>query len=296
MASRVAAATVGGGGLISRAASALVSRQINWNNESAMKRLFESIHKIKTKIPEGCEDAYRNFRLYIQHGDRDTIIPWTMGYELFALAKSLRNAYQLSYLPLKFDRMPGENHATILSGRSELTLLENCFCPYRLHPASPIALLKFYSRLTHLPAYKATATRLSHEPPHHSSSVIGISPKQQEEQKAFLPQAGLSKGKDSGAVALLKRQNTAIGIVSVAGEGERREKNDKDLLCSYSSYMKEKKRGEQDANGGGSDRRRIGYVNSDSYVFSSNSKREAVGASHVALHHSTPHPSFSRRQ
>ncbi|CBZ55404.1 conserved hypothetical protein [Neospora caninum Liverpool] len=148
MASRVAAATVGGGGLISRAASALVSRQINWDNEASMKRLFEVMSKIGKTTQS---DIFRNFRLYIEHGDKDSVIPWTMGYELFTLAKSLRAALNMPYIPLKFSKLAGESHATILSGQSELPLLESCFAPYRLHPASPLALLKFYSRITHLP-------------------------------------------------------------------------------------------------------------------------------------------------
>ncbi|KFG66355.1 hypothetical protein TGRUB_315580 [Toxoplasma gondii RUB] len=149
MASRVAAATVGGGGFISRAASALVSRQINWDNEASMKRLFEFMGKIKKTSQS---DVFRNFRLYIQHGDKDSVIPWTMGFELFTLAKSLRSAHNMPHIPLKFSKLSGETHATVLSGPSELPLLESCFSPYRLHPAAPLALLKFYSRLTRLPS------------------------------------------------------------------------------------------------------------------------------------------------
>ncbi|KEP65846.1 UNVERIFIED_CONTAM: hypothetical protein HHA_315580 [Hammondia hammondi] len=149
MASRVAAATVGGGGFISRAASALVSRQIHWDNEASMKRLFEFMGKIKKTSQS---DVFRNFRLYIQHGDKDSVIPWTMGFELFTLAKSLRSTHNMPHIPLKFSKLPGETHATILSGPSELPLLESCFSPYRLHPAAPLALLKFYSRLTRLPS------------------------------------------------------------------------------------------------------------------------------------------------
>lgn len=55
------------------------------------------------------------------------------------------------FLFLQFRRLHGETHATILCGSSERYLLESCFSPYRLHPAAPLALLKFYSKETHLP-------------------------------------------------------------------------------------------------------------------------------------------------
>ncbi|PFH33687.1 hypothetical protein BESB_079030 [Besnoitia besnoiti] len=197
MAGRVAAATVGGGGLISRAASALVSRQINWDNEVSMKRLFESMYKIQSTSQA---DVFRNFRLYIQHGDHDNVIPWTMGYELFSLAKSLRSAYNMSHIPLKFDKMPGETHATILSGQSEMTLLENCFAPYRLHPAAPLALLKFYSRVTHLPA-------------------MGVPPRSTTQTQAQQGQSTTSARRPPGSVravasnsAVYVRANTAAGV------------------------------------------------------------------------------------
>lgn len=59
----------------------------------------------------------------------------------------------LRFYALQFQRLYGETHASILCGASERYLLESCFSPYRLHPAAPLALLKFYSKEAHLPEW-----------------------------------------------------------------------------------------------------------------------------------------------
>ncbi|KAL8427895.1 hypothetical protein ACSSS7_007472 [Eimeria intestinalis] len=94
--------------------------------------------------------AFNNFRIKILHGDKDNVIPWTMGFEIFNTLAALKKNLGLK-IPINFQRLHGETHATILCGSSERYLLESCFSPYRLHPAGPLALLKFYSKETQLP-------------------------------------------------------------------------------------------------------------------------------------------------
>ncbi|XP_026190264.1 uncharacterized protein LOC34619433 [Cyclospora cayetanensis] len=147
MASKVAASAIGGGSFLSRAVSGFVSKQISWNNKTQLESLLSTIKQLQetTQVP-----VFSNFRIKILHGDKDSVIPWTMGFELFNELASLKKHLELK-IPINFQRLHGETHATILCGGSEQYILESCFSPYRLHPAAPLALLKFYSKEVHLP-------------------------------------------------------------------------------------------------------------------------------------------------
>ncbi|KAL8442870.1 hypothetical protein Emed_007085 [Eimeria media] len=146
MASKVAASAMGGG-FLSRAVSSLVSKQISWDNNAQLEKLLKSLKHIRENTQV---TAFSNFRIKILHGDKDNVIPWTMGFEIFNTLAALKKNLGLK-IPINFQRLHGETHATILCGASERYLLESCFSPYRLHPAAPLALLKFYSKETQLP-------------------------------------------------------------------------------------------------------------------------------------------------
>ncbi|KAL8448388.1 hypothetical protein Emag_003939 [Eimeria magna] len=146
MASKVAASAMGGG-FLSRAVSSLVSKQISWDNNVQLEKLLKSLKHLRENTQV---TAFTNFRIRILHGDKDNVIPWTMGFEIFNTLAALKKNLGLK-IPINFQRLHGETHATILCGSSERYLLESCFSPYRLHPAAPLALLKFYSKETQLP-------------------------------------------------------------------------------------------------------------------------------------------------
>ncbi|CDJ63755.1 LOW QUALITY PROTEIN: hypothetical protein, conserved [Eimeria necatrix] len=147
MASKVAASAMGGGSFLSRAVSGLVSKQISWDNKEQLESILMAVKHLQENTHVS---AFHNFRIKILHGDKDNVIPWTMGFELFNTVATLKKQLSLK-TPISFQRLQGETHASILSGGSERYVLESCFNPYRLHPAAPLALLKFYSKETQLP-------------------------------------------------------------------------------------------------------------------------------------------------
>ena len=47
--------------------------------------------------------AFRNFRINILHGDKDNVIPWTMGFELFNTLASMKRNLGLT-VPINVNR------------------------------------------------------------------------------------------------------------------------------------------------------------------------------------------------
>ncbi|OEH77533.1 hypothetical protein cyc_02599 [Cyclospora cayetanensis] len=215
MASKVAASAIGGGSFLSRAVSGFVSKQISWNNKTQLESLLSTIKQLQetTQVP-----VFSNFRIKILHGDKDSVIPWTMGFELFNELASLKKHLELK-IPINFQRLHGETHATILCGGSEQYILESCFSPYRLHPAAPLALLKFYSKEVHLPE------TLPHRGLYNSSlaevrEMSTFGPKQfpntHQQMRARVP------SQPQAMLQLMHSRSTALELLQASGQGIQR--------------------------------------------------------------------------
>ncbi|KAF8821439.1 hypothetical protein IE077_002022, partial [Cardiosporidium cionae] len=79
------------GTLLSKALSGFVSSSIEWNNIAETQKCFFTMKKLKEAVPS--VQIFQNLRIYVQHGEKDSLIPWSMGrdlaYEMSKLSKTL---------------------------------------------------------------------------------------------------------------------------------------------------------------------------------------------------------------
>ncbi|KAF8819013.1 hypothetical protein IE077_004321 [Cardiosporidium cionae] len=80
------------GTLLSKALSGFVSSSIEWNNIAEIQKSFFNIKALQEAVPP--VQTFQNLRIYVQHGEKDTLIPWSMGRdlanEMSRLSKTLR--------------------------------------------------------------------------------------------------------------------------------------------------------------------------------------------------------------